>query len=494
MPVLTLRQDGRETKIEFEGTPRLDELLMGRGAGLPHPCGGRGLCKKCAVKAQGRLAPLTRAEKLAGTRLSCQTVLLGDCTVTLPPSTGAEQIETQGPSISLSPGGRTALAGQYGAAVDIGTTTMALTVHALDGGTCAAQAACLNPQVQISSDVMGRIGAAMQGKGPLLRRQVVQALESLLHRACRDGGLCEKQVSSLVVTGNTAMLYLLTGRDTAPLSRAPFQADTLFDATIPLLGREAYLPPCMDAFVGADITCAVMASDMLACQETALLVDIGTNGEIVLAHEGALYAASTAAGPAFEGAGISCGCGAIPGAIDRVWVEKGRICAHTIGERPAVGLCGSGLIDAIAAMRRTGMIDETGAMAEKQAVLLPGVALTPGDVRNVQLAKGAIAAGICTMLDAAGTRPSQIQRLYIAGGFGRHLDLSNAVSIGLFPKALASKAQAIGNAALSGAQLLLLDGHRKREARAIASRAKTVILGGNQVFANYYMEAMLFPE
>ena len=212
------------------------------------------------------------------------------------------------------------------------------------------------------------------------------------------------------------MLYLLTGRNPACLSRAPFEADCTFGEEYALPGRRCYLPHCLHAFVGADTTCALLAGGMLEKQETALMCDIGTNGEIALWHRGQLYVASTAAGPAFEGTGISCGCGSIPGAIDRVRVEHGALHIHTIGGRKPVGLCGSGLVDAVAALLEMGIIDETGAMEDAAFLLAEGVQLTRRDVRALQLAKAAMAAGMDSLLHAAGCPAEDVAAVYLAGG------------------------------------------------------------------------------
>lgn len=295
-----------------------------------------------------------------------------------------------------------------------------------------------------------------------------------------------------VVTGNTTMLYLLTGRSPACLSCAPFRADTLFGAWHTLWGRAAYLPRCMDAFVGADITCAVLASGMCQREETALLMDIGTNGEIALWHGGKLYVTSTAAGPAFEGAGISCGCGSITGAIDGVWVEKGQLCASTVDHAPAVGICGSGIVDAVAALLSLNLIDETGAMETKSVEIYGGIALTDQDIRNVQLSKGAIAAGARTMLDTLGIHEEQVSKLYIAGGFGSHLRLESAARIGLIAHTWVNRTEILGNAALAGATQILLQPQEREQAEKLAAKAETVALGGNPLFAQHYMECMLF--
>ena len=225
----------------------------------------------------------------------------------------------------------------------------------------------------------------------------------------------------------------------------------------------------------------------------ALLCDVGTNGEMALWKDGVLYVASTAAGPAFEGAGIRCGCGSIPGAIDRVDVKEGALQVSTIRSAPAVGLCGSGLVDAVAALLKLEWMDETGAMDDDEVALEGKVVLTQADIRAVQLAKAAIAAGIECLLHAAQAPVNEVRQVYLAGGFGSHLNLENAARIGLLPEELISRTSVIGNAALDGAVMALLQ-QRQTELRRIADCAKHVDLGGNPLFNERYVENMFFPE
>lgn len=488
MPILKLWQNSQCREISFTGTPVLAALLQQQGIHAPHPCGGRGFCGKCAICAEGALSDLTAAEERAGTRLSCQTVVLGDAEIWLREDAGT--VETAGNVPVLG----TAMAGHFGAAVDIGTTTMALKLYDLTSGALLAEEGVMNPQRSVAADVMGRIGAAMEGKLPALQDMVTEAVRALLCNACLASQITREQIGSLVVTGNTTMLYLLTGRDPACLSAAPFQADCLFGREGILLETPVYYPPCMNAFVGADITCAVLDSGMHRKEETSLLCDIGTNGEIALWKNGSLYVTSTAAGPAFEGAGISCGCSSIPGAIDRVWLDHGKISVHTIGEQSAVGVCGSGLVDAIAVFLETGDIDETGAVEEDSLPLADSIALIPADVRAVQLAKGAIAAGIRTLLELAEISTEEVDRLYIAGGFGSHLNTDSAAAIGLIPQQLKDRVVILGNSALSGAARLLLDQELVAEAENLAQNAVHVTLSGNNRFNQHFMNAMLFGE
>ena len=481
---LTVWKNGSAHKIPFEKEALLDTILQKAGFSLPHPCGGHGNCGKCAVELSGAVSKPNEQERKVGKRLSCQAVIFGDATVFLPDDGRAMNIETETgtQTVSLQP-----MSGKYGAAVDIGTTTIALKVFDLETGQCIGTAAALNPQTAEAADVMGRIEAAMGGKLSQLQDEVTQCIQGLMRKAVSE----EKQPDVLAITGNTTMLYLLCGINPESLSHAPFLAETLFDTDFSFPGIPAYLPPCMNAFVGADITCAVLASGMCSREETSLLCDIGTNGEIALGKDGALYVTSTAAGPAFEGAGISCGCGSISGAIDRVWLKDGKLQIHTIHEAKAVGVCGSGLIDAVAAGLKSGEIDETGALEDDELSLAEGVALEQKDIRSVQLAKAAIAAGIETLLETAGTAIEEVKTLYITGGFGSHLNVESAMEIGLLPRGIEGRTQVLGNAALAGTARVLLDQREKRELSRIAGLSRHVNLGGNAMFNEKYVDNML---
>ncbi|MBQ7322455.1 MAG: DUF4445 domain-containing protein [Clostridia bacterium] len=489
MPILTVIRNGNVRRLPFEGTPLVSEVLTAAGLLIPHPCGGKGRCGKCAVHITGDISAPTETEQTRGVRLSCLTRLLGDATLTLPDGTDTMRIETD----TAAPMLQATANGGFGAAIDIGTTTVALKLYDLACGTCVGTAAAPNPQTAVAADVMGRIEAAMGGQRSRLQTMILDTVKDLLAQASPDGEIPE--ALSVTLTGNTTMLYLLCGYDPTALSRAPFCADHLFgtEHPLPFLARPAYLPPCMNAFVGADITCAVLAAGMCEQAQTALLCDIGTNGELALLKDGTLYVTSTAAGPAFEGAGIVCGCGSIAGAIDRVWTENGKLHFHTIGEAPAVGICGSGVIDAVAAGLEVGQIDESGAMDEPMP-LAGGIALYPQDVRAVQLAKAAIAAGIDTLLELSRTDPEEIAVCYVAGGFGSHLNMESAAAIGLLPREFIPRARILGNAALSGAAMTLAQPTARPHLDEIAARAKHINLGGNSAFSNHYINRMIFGE
>ena len=489
MPTLTIHRGPQVFTVDFTQAQPLSALLAQADHALAQPCGGRGVCGKCAVLLEGDVSAPNDAEKRCGARLSCQAVIHGDAAVILPDALPMEQIEA-GPGAALS--SVQPMPGRYGAAVDIGTTTLALRVYDLHRGACLAVSTMLNPQVRVAADVIGRMDAAMKGQLASLRTTIESAILTLLRTACAQAEIQPEDVASLVLTGNTTMLYLLTGRDPTCLSHAPFEADCFFGQECSLLGQRCYLPHCLHAFVGADTSCALLASGMLEKQETALLCDIGTNGEIALWHEGVLYIASTAAGPAFEGAGISCGCGSIPGAIDQVAAEGGALRIHTIGNKKPVGLCGSGLVDAAAALLQLEIIDETGAMDDDAAPLAEGVSLTQRDVRTLQLAKAAMAAGMASLLHAAACPEEAVKAVYLAGGFGSHLNMASAVSIGLMTPTLADRVQVLGNAALQGAAMLLMDTSLRSKTEAMHRQAQHVRLDGNAYFSQRYVDAMMF--
>ncbi len=483
--------------LTFTPPQPLSALLEQAGLSHAHPCGGRGVCGKCAVEIEGELSPLTPAEQKAGTRLSCQTQVLGDAVMTYQTASHI-QIEGGAAASSTSSDNAASIFRPLAAAIDIGTTTVVAEVYDSESGALIGSAAALNPQTAVAADVMGRIDAALNGKAALLQKQINDTLSDLLHQAAGDSF---ENIKGMVVTGNTTMLYLLTGRDPSALATAPFEADELFDREDSLLGIPTYYPPCISAFVGADITCALLHSGICEKEETALLCDIGTNGELALWHKGTLTVTSTAAGPVFEGAGIRQGMLGQSGAIERVSVEDGALVCRTIDDMPAQGICGSGLIDAVAAGLELELIDETGYLEEDPLPLADHVALYGQDVRNVQLAKSAIASGIGALL--AHKKLEKIDLCRIAGGFGKHLNIESAFRIGLLPPALQPNCRersaqddcsiaAIGNAALAGAADLLLHPEKRETLRALAALAHHIELGGDPTFNELYIENMMF--
>ena len=465
------------------------------------PCAGKGRCGKCRVVATGalsepsaeELAHLSADELAHHVRLACCCKVQGNCAVERI-FAGESVICTEGemPEFVYTPQFKA-----YGAAVDLGTTTLAARLYGAQG--LLAQASAPNPQASFGADVISRIEQALHGKGEALASAIRGALGALLAQLAAKAGIDICKIDRVVVTGNTTMLYLFTLRCPHSLSHAPFAADHLFGETLPAealglsgLCADVYLPRCISAFIGADITTALLASGLCARGETALLADIGTNGELALWHQGQLTCCSTATGPAFEGAGVSMGMPGKTGAVDHVSLRGGALCAHVIGEAPPAGLCGSGIIDAVACLLQQDTLDESGFLEGAPDVIAAPVTLTQADVRAVQLAKSAVCSGIRALLHTARLAAGDIAELAVAGGFGSYLDIGNAARIGLLPAELAAKTRVLGNAALAGACMLLLDETACMRADALARGAKTLELSQDPYFIEQYTENMLF--
>lgn len=513
---ITIQSETGVKTVQAEAPILLSEAIRQSGLAFAMPCGGRGKCGKCAVQAAGRLSAPSQSERETlgpkwgqGYRLACLARAEGDCAVTLA-STGEASILTEGrlPAFALEPAGS-----RYGFAVDIGTTTVAVYFYELAQGRLLRRASFPNPQASYGADVISRVQAALEGEAEPLSRLILTGLSDCFARLCEETGVRPSEVDAIVLTGNTAMLYLLCKQDVTPLSRAPFviaeyyggEAGVRFER---FPEARALLPRCISAFVGADITCCILSSDMYR-EENAIAVDIGTNGEMALSHGSGLFCCSTAAGPAFEGAGITMGTAAVEGAVSRVFAQEDSIGYETIGGAPACGICGSGLIDAVAVCLACGMIDETGRIEPEEenpfarycteyegqpAIRLgeSGVILTQKDVRAVQLAKSAICAGILSLLHEAGVAPGAVSTLYLAGGFGSVIRPESAAAIGLFPAALAPKTVALGNAAGMGAILYLLSQEKAAQGDALAKEARTLELSTSDYFMEQYVENMLF--
>ena len=456
---------------------------------LPLDCGGKGRCGKCKVYVSGELSPLTQAELSlltqeeinAGCRLACQAEVEGEYVVHNSHKDDDMVVQTEfgnADSMLTSAASSTDTTSSIGVAVDIGTTTLAAYWYDLATGQFLDQLSAANPQRVFGADVISRIERAMNG-------DLIQ-LSSALRRGLL--ALLPEKWDRLVLTGNTTMLYTLCGHDPEPLSHAPFIADHTY-------GYEkdgVILPPCFSAYVGADLSTAALAAGLwkdgrLAVDKPTLLLDAGTNGEILLAANGHLYGCATACGPAFEGSQISCGLPSVPGAICHV---SSDFSVETIGDRPPKGYCGSGILDITAALLDCEMLDETGFLDEwpEEAAALPE--LTQKDIREIQLAKSAIAAGCDALMHAAGV--TELDTIYLAGGFGSQLNVESARRIGLIPPA--RRTIAIGNGAGHGASLLLLNPALLDDLLSMKAHFELVELANDPYFSEAFMQHMYFPE
>ena len=337
--------------------------------------------------------------------------------------------------------------------------------------------------------------------------QVARLAEELLARS----GLSIGALGEIVVAGNTVMLHILAGRDPSGMGQVPFAPGFLEELVLEkgetglpgLPGARLRLLPGISAFVGADLTAGIVATSLGRSRRNELLVDLGTNGEIVLSTPSGILCAATAAGPAFEGASIACGSASVGGAIDHSGWDGEDLWVSTIGGLPPEGICGSGLLDLAAALRARGKVDETGLLEAgegeaggRRFYLGSGrkVYLTQADLRQLQLAKGAIAAGVRLVCAEAGLGLAQIGRVHLAGGFGSYLDPRSALAIGLLPLEFAGRIVAEGNTSLRGAALAAALPQASAACRAVAKSARAVDLGSLPAFQDVFMESMLFPE
>jgi len=427
----------------------------------------------------------------------------------------------------------------YGAAIDIGSTTLAVYLYDLVTGAAVQQTSAMNPQIRYGEDLMSRVSYAMlhpDGAGKMTSA-VQSELNKLLHEACQDAHVDPGDCLELVLAGNPVMHHLLLGISPIELGQAPFPAATCGWVDLPArdlaielnpLARASFMP-LIAGHVGAD-TAAMLLSQLDRLDErVTLMVDIGTNAEIVLARGEQLYSTSSPTGPAFEGAEITCGMRAAVGAIERVRIDpgSGKVNYRIIGceywsdtvafktlNPPVAGICGSGIIEALVEMARAGILDRSGALVTSRA--LPGLVQVDGswryylgdpegtqiyilqtDIRAIQLAKAALYAGVRLLLDALGCE--QLQRVLLAGAFGSHIDPEYAIAIGLFPKPIAPSAEiaaveSIGNAAGAGATMALLNAQYRQLIRDQVHKVNKIESALAPAFQEYFVAAMVFPE
>lgn len=555
MPVVSFRSHDVTIDVPA-GSSLLDAARRAR-VRLEAPCNGGGTCGKCKVRLdddardQARVAGtrnLSAEEVAEGWVLLCSTLVDGDIALDLPGNAerGLRILEhgqradlplapwinkvfladsklTQvwaGPDLLAEEDGDSA-SRLWGVAVDIGSTTIVVSLVDLGTGSHVGSISALNPQAVHAQDVLSRIKLGSTPDGlDLLHREIMGEIDRLIGILANEARVPRRRIYEVVLAGNTCMLHLAAKVDPEPLGRYPYTptvAGGTYLPAVPLGLRVApvaqvYFPPVVSGFVGADITAGMLSTSLADGKGVTLFVDIGTNGEMVLAQDGRLQATSTAAGPAFEGMNIACGMRAARGAIERVSLEHGSVTVKTIDDAPAVGLCGSGLLDAVAELSAHGVVEPSGRFTKKRELLPPGLQaqfavrdgkpvfhLTPdiylsqGDIRQVQLAKGAVRAGIDVLLARNGLAPADVDRALIAGSFGYHLTVRSLVDIGLFPPEFDGKVEYVGNTSRTGAETLLTNGDSRRALADLVAQVDAVELANDEGFTKAFVAAMSFP-
>lgn len=459
----------KEVLVRPRGRRTLLRLLADKGIAIPSDCGGAGTCGKCRV----------RVRDAAGVRhvLACRFAPETELKVRVPPprraGTGAARVD---PGLRL--------------AADFGTTTISLAAVDAVTGRVRARQDVLNPQVVFGADVMTRIVH--------LRRVRRLDLTGPAREFCRWHGIGRSRAA--VAVGNTVVTHFLLGQSPAGLGRYPYRSRMRL--RVPLSGKTPWkpslrvrVPALLGSFVGADCAAAILASGLHRSARLGLLVDAGTNGEVVLGNRDRLLVCSTAAGPAFEGATLECGSLARPGAIVSVRTSGAGFEVRTIGNRPARTVCGSGVLSATSAGLATGRILASGRLRDGNRLVLAGtgeneVYLSQADLREVQLAKAAVAAGIRLLLEAWPAAPPDVELVFLTGRFGAAIDPKDASRVGLLPEGCVDRVRRHGNVALRGAVMLCQDRSRWREVQAIARATEEVTLGGQPGFEEAFVQAM----
>ena len=495
---------------ETTGVP--GEMLLARisaaGAFIDAPCGGNGRCGKCLV----RLSP--GGEQV----LACQTPVDGDIDVYIPGEAEMD-IADSGVIADRAPAVEPPRNMKLGVAIDIGTTTVVAHLTDLTTGQRIATASGANAQRSYGADVISRIQHCADNGHDTLTRLIREQISSLIRRACAISGQRARDIGYLSIAANTIMEHLAAGYSPVGMGAAPFLPITLFGGEFPAWeglaaskSAKVYYAPAISSYVGGDITAGMLASGLKDAGGPAIYLDIGTNGEIVLKYGDTYYCCAAAAGPAFEGAEITMGMAAVSGAINHVEWDNG-LKISVIGNGMPYGACGSGLLDALALLVQSGAVDETGRLLDAGGIDGEiaghidkiegnnvfwltrdggGVYISASDVRKLQLAKSAIAAGIQTLLSHVGITEEQVKLFVLAGGFGSFMNQYSAAQIGMFPTCFLPVTQTLGNTAGEGAALALLSESTRAKLEDIRNRCVYIELSTNPVFRDQFVEQMTF--
>ena len=485
--MINVKSNEGVSEISAHSSETLLQALRRAGFIIEAPCGGNGTCGQCKVKADGEEV------------LACRTECAGVKMVEIPEDSAEGEVRVD--VISIAPHSQTDAGGiaGLGLAVDIGTTTVAAYLYDLQTGRCLDSMGAMNEQRSFGADVISRISHAKTRAGIdemclAIRRQITQMADAMCSAQNKSPG----QIQYISIAGNTVMEHLFAGLDPTGIGVAPFIPESLFGEEFPASeffdwaakDCRVYLCPCVAGYVGGDITAGLVSSGAVHEHQKVLFIDIGTNGEMAVGNKDGFICCATAAGPAFEGAQIECGSPARDGAINKVEED---LSFTVIGDTDPASVCGSGLIDAVAAFLKNGIIDETGFMEDEEYHFSDEVYLSGQDIRQVQLAKAAIRAGAQTLLIKRDMSYDDIGKVIIAGGFGAFMRIKSACAIGLLPPALMEKIIYAGNTAGKGAAMALTEQGRAQIER-LHSLCEYEELSSSQEFNSCYIEAMMFDE
>ncbi len=475
---ILLKEGSRTRVIQTQSQQSLLDILRNEGLSVYAPCGGKGRCGKCIVDIKGE-----------GKVLACNYYPDRDVDVILPAKEEAQILTTQTTYLEdLTPVHSRPLVhpDAYGAAIDLGTTTVVCYFLHLASGRILKISSWMNPQKVYGADVISRISYCQENPGGLKRLQSIltESINKEFEVFLSEMKAGRQQIQEVVVAGNTTMLHILLGYDPEPLALAPFTP--AFTAQQELvagqcslllhpLGRLITLP-CLSAYVGADIVAGLAVLNVT--QQNYLFLDIGTNGEMALVKGKEIFTCATAAGPAFEGASLSSGMPALQGAV-AAFENPGKY--KVIGDTTATGICGSGVIDVVAWLLRNNLMDESG-LIQQNFEICPGVLITQADIREIQLAKSAIYSGIKILLKRAGLDFKDLEALFLAGGLGNYIHIPSAVEIGLLPAELRDKTFPVGNSAGIGALQFLRSEEFAKKVDKVVQQSQYIELSNDEDF------------
>lgn len=505
------------------------EMLQEKNEYISAPCNGNGTCGKCIVQYKSGATEPTKQDREflsekqleQGYRLACQSYPTEEYKVEIPELEETIEVLSQWENQRTEEILKNTAEGTaektenaiYGICIDIGTTTLAALLVDLETEADCQTAVSVNHQRTYGSDVLSRISASNGGKKWEIQRCIRQDLQKLIRELLQKEKITEQQIQRIVIAGNTTMCHLLRGFSCETLGVAPFlpvDLSWMEGSAADFLGMKeldtkVVILPGISAFVGADIMAGIAKMNMHRSEGYHLLLDIGTNGEMVLGNCRHMYVTSTSAGPAFEGGNISCGMAGIPGVISHVFMEEtGKTGFQVIGEadgenkkkQQAIGICGTGMIDLVYELRKHQMIDEHGTYSDlyfDTGYELAGkVKFTQNDIREIQMAKAAIRAGVDILVKKAGIAFDEVDDCYLAGGFGTKIDITKAAGIGLIPKELEVKTIPVGNTVLAGTKEVLLGRISKDELEKIQTMADVINLAEENDFEELYLSYMDF--
>ncbi|XCP86692.1 ASKHA domain-containing protein [Roseburia hominis] len=524
-------------KISCEKGSNLLQVLLTAGVFVNNPCGGKGICGKCKVRVlAGDISPVTETERKhltpdeqkEGIRLSCLAKVMGRVEIELLEKERKHKVLTKGYVPDFD---RELRQEGYGIAVDIGTTTVVTSLVDLTNGEEIADASMINAQKHYGLDVLTRITYEYENPGDgaeKLKEAIVNSLNSMIDEVCREAGIGSSQIREIDVAANCTMMHMLLGVDARSIGRAPYQpefleAQYLKAAEIGLAageGADLYCLPHVSAYIGADITAGAYVCNLQNEKGNVLFIDIGTNGEIVLAAGMRLLCCSCAAGPALEGMNISCGMRAAEGAIEDITIGENGVEYTVIGQKEtkaeAAGLCGSGILSAVKELLRTGLVKKTGVFIKKERLAeedyryplirvngtkrelviseVPEIIVSQDDVRQVQLAKGAILSGITALLQKAGIKVEDLDKVMIAGQFGAHLPAESLIRTGILPQIAPDKLVYVGNSSKTGAYMTLMSRKVKEQMEELAASMEYMELAETPGYDRVFSDCMIFPS